>query len=33
MNDCCVKSVPQSDSGYETFAVPVAGWRARLTAG
>jgi hypothetical protein len=33
MNDCCVKSVPQSDSSYETFAGPVADWQARLTAG
>jgi hypothetical protein len=33
MKDCCVKSVPQSDSSYETFARPVADWQARLTAG
>jgi len=33
LNDCCVKSVPQSDSSYETFAGPVADWQARLTAG
>jgi hypothetical protein len=33
MNDCCVKSVPQSDSSFETFAGPVADWQARLTAG
>ena len=33
MNNCCVKSVPQSDSSYETFARPVADWRERLTAG
>jgi len=33
MNNCCVKSVPQSDSSYETFAGPVADWQARLTAG
>ena len=33
MNDCCEKSVPQSDSSYETFAGPVADWQARLTAG
>ncbi len=33
MNNCCVKSVPQSDSSFETFARPVADWRARLTAG
>lgn len=33
MNHCCIKSVPQSDSSYETFARPVADWQARLTAG
>lgn len=33
MNNCCVKSVPQSDSSFEMFARPVADWRARLTAG
>jgi hypothetical protein len=33
MSNCCVKSVPQSDSSYETFAGPVAEWQARLTAG
>lgn len=33
MNHCCVKSVPHSDSRYETFARPVADWQARLTAG
>jgi hypothetical protein len=33
MNNCCVKSVPQSDSSFETFARPVANWQARLTAG
>jgi len=33
MNHCCVNSVPQSDSSYETFARPVADWQARLTAG
>ena len=33
MNNCCVKSVPQSDSSYETFAQPVSDWQARLTAG
>lgn len=33
MNYCCVKSVPQSDSSFETFARPVADWQARLTAG
>lgn len=33
MNDCCEKSVPHSDSSYETFAGAVADWQARLTAG
>ena len=33
MNNCCVKSVPQSDSSFETFARPVADWQERLTAG
>lgn len=33
MNHCCLKSVPQSDSSFETFARPVADWQARLTAG
>ena len=33
MSNCCVKSVPQSDSSFETFARPVADWQARLTAG
>jgi len=33
MSNCCVKSVPQSGSSYETFAQPVADWQARLTAG
>jgi len=33
MNNCCLKSVPQSDSGYETFAQAVVEWQARLTAG
>jgi hypothetical protein len=33
VNNCCVKSVPQSDSSYETFAGLVADWQARLTAG
>jgi hypothetical protein len=33
MNNCCVASVPQSDSSYETFDRPVADWTARLTAG
>ena len=33
MNDCWAKSVPHSDSSYETFARPMIDWRARLTAG
>jgi|SRR6185312_12686633 len=33
MSDCCLKSVPQSDSSYETFDQPVLDWVARLTAG
>jgi hypothetical protein len=33
MNDCWEKSVPHSDSSYETFARGVADWQARLTAG
>lgn len=33
MKDCCLKSVPQSDSSYETFERSVADWQARLTAG
>ena len=33
MSDCCVKSVPQSDSSYEAFGQPVMDWMARLSAG
>jgi len=33
MSDCCLKSAPQSDSSFETFARPVADWQARLTVG
>jgi hypothetical protein len=33
MSNCCVKSVPQTDGSFETFARPVADWQARLTAG
>jgi len=33
MNDCCEKTVPQSDSSYETFGQPVSDWMARLSAG
>jgi hypothetical protein len=33
MSSCCLNSVPQFDSRFETFAAPVADWAARLTAG
>jgi hypothetical protein len=33
VNNCCLKSVPQSDSSYETFGQPTKDWMARLTAG
>jgi hypothetical protein len=33
MNSCCLESVPQPGSSFETFAGPVADWTARLTAG
>jgi hypothetical protein len=33
MSNCCLESVPHADSSFETFAGPVADWRARLTAG
>lgn len=33
MSNCCLNSVPLSDSSFETFARPVAHWQARLTAG
>lgn len=33
MSHCCLKSVPHSDSSFETFAKPVADWQVRLTAG
>ncbi len=33
MMNCCAKSVPQSDSSYETFASAVIDWQERLTAG
>lgn len=33
MSNCCLKSVPQSDSSFETFARSVADWQVRLTAG
>jgi hypothetical protein len=32
MNNCCLETVPQTDSRYETFGRPVADWQARLTA-
>jgi hypothetical protein len=33
MSHCCLTSVPQSDSSYETFGQPVLDWMARLSAG
>jgi hypothetical protein len=33
MNNCCVETVPHTDSSFETFAKPVMDWAARLTAG
>jgi len=33
MNSCCLETVPQTDSRFETFGRPVADWQARLTAG
>ena len=33
MKSCCLPSVPQSDSSFETLGGPVADWTARLTAG
>jgi hypothetical protein len=33
MKDCWLKTVPQSDSSYETFGQPVKDWMARLSAG
>lgn len=33
MTNCCVRSVPQSDSSFETFASAVTDWQERLTAG
>ena len=33
MNHCYLKSVPQADSSYETFARPVADWQVCLVAG
>jgi hypothetical protein len=33
MSNCCVHTVPHTDSSFETFARPVADWTARLTVG
>ena len=33
MSNCCLKTVPHSDSSFETLAGPVADWTARLMAG
>ncbi|HTY88665.1 MAG TPA: ISKra4 family transposase [Candidatus Acidoferrum sp.] len=33
MKDCCLQTVPQSDSSYETFGPAVVEWQERLTAG
>jgi hypothetical protein len=33
MTNCCVSSVPQADSSFETFASAVTDWQERLTAG
>src|SRR5512137_2242485 len=33
MSNCCLQTVPHSDSSFETLAGPVAEWTARLTAG
>lgn len=33
MSHCCLHSVPQSDSSYETFGQPVLDWMVRLSAG
>src|SRR5438034_6508546 len=33
MTNCCLQPVPQPVSSFETFAHPVADWKARLTAG
>ena len=33
MSNCCLNSVPQSDSSYETFGQPALAWMARLSAG
>lgn len=33
MESCCLNSVPQFDSSYETFAEAVAEWQGRLAAG
>jgi hypothetical protein len=33
MTNCCDRSVPQSDSSYETFAGALVDWQERLRAG
>ena len=33
MENCCLQSVPHSDSSYEAFAKAVVEWQVRLTAG
>lgn len=33
MSNCCLNSVPQSDSSYEAFGQPALDWMARLSAG
>lgn len=33
MSNCCLTSVPQSDSSYEAFGQPAVDWMARLSAG
>jgi hypothetical protein len=33
MSNCCLTSVPQSDSSYETFGQPTMDWMDRLSAG
>lgn len=33
MSNCCLISVPQADSSFETLDRPMADWTARLTAG
>src|SRR6266566_2965343 len=33
MCNCCIETVPPSDSSFEALSQPVADWKARLTAG